>query len=598
MRGKGRRIDWDRYNEELKNGSGIVESLVERWFGDAVVEGEEWSCGDITGRAQNGKGSFHIHPEGWCIDFDGSWNRSSLVNAIISDYRRDLSDETITIEDVFEGILEDTGEDFFKAATGFDQYNVWYVKSKEKFLWCAPDNTWSLLAAAMLKEQLRVVYGLKNSIPEDENGIPTDNKSEVEMVASDAIQNRRVDFNLRGLAGHEAGIEQLPDGTAYMIERSGRWVEPVKGDWSPIERLINGMFREGQAEYVLGNLCIWMRDYYERDYAPRPTMVFAGPKKCAKNLFQEVVVTGILGGTFVDPTQYMTATTSFNSDLFAAPHQLIADSLHSNDQKTRSILENAIKMVSANHGQRVHGKGKEALNQIDPFWRLTVSLNDDGPGLSVLPRPDGSMADKMLLFRASRPDDMPHKDEDMKTIYVPAIKNAIPAFVYYLLHEHRIRPELKTDRAGIASYQHPDLVAELVGESREAIVVDKLYQFYFHARVQEAREKSITLQSTHIYDALVTSEAIQKAFDRLKINEQNFGRLLTAIAERPIEGAPVSVKKLKTKGKIFYRITCNRADGSDEGANGSDNLNEDVDTKRRPPSPDLLELLLKRSHVN
>jgi hypothetical protein len=484
-----RRVDWDKFNEALRNGSGhaIVESLVERWFGDAVVEGEEWSCGDITGRAQNGRGSFHISPKGYCIDFDGSWKRSSIVNAIVSDRRRELTGETVTVEEVFEGIREDTGEDFFKAATGFDQYNVWYVKSKEKFLWRAPDNTWSLLSAAMLKEQLRVVYGLEEEIPKDENGKPIDNKSEVEAVVSDAIQNRRVDFTLRGLAGHEAGIEELPDGTTYMIERSGRWVEPVKGDWSPMERLINGMFRQGQAEYVLGNLCIWVHDYYNHDYAPRPTMVFAGPKKCGKNLFQEIVVTGILGGTFVDPTQYMTSVTPFNSDLFAAPHQLIADSLHSNDPKTRAILENAIKMVSANHGQRIHGKGKEALNQIEPFWRLTVSLNDDGPGLSVLPRPDGSMADKMLLFRASRPDDMPHMDEDMKTQYLPAIKNAIPAFVYYLLHEHRIRPELKTDRAGIVPYQHPDLVAELVAESREAIVVDKLYQFYFDGRVQVER---------------------------------------------------------------------------------------------------------------
>jgi len=112
----------------------------------------------------------------------------------------------------------------------------------------------------------------------------------------------------------------------------------------------------------------------------------------------------------------MTSVT-FNSDLFAAPHQLIADSLHSNDPKTRAILENAIKMVSANHGQRIHGKGKEALNQIEPFWRLTVSLTNDDPGLSVLPRPDGSMADKMLLFRASRPGDMPHTDEKMKALH-------------------------------------------------------------------------------------------------------------------------------------------------------------------------------------
>ena len=142
-------------------------------------------------------------------------------------------------------------------------------------------------------------------------------------------------------------------------------------------------------------------------------------------------------------------------------------------------------------------------------------------------------------------------------------------------------------------YQHPDLVAELVAESREAIVVDKLYQFYFHLRVQEQRDQPITLQSTRIYDALVKREDIQKSFDRLKINEQNFGRLLTAIAERPIEGAPVSVVKFKTKGKISYRISYNKVDGSDEEACGS--ANKEVTKERRPPSADLLELLRKGS---
>jgi hypothetical protein len=89
--------------------------------------------------------------------------------------------------------------------------------------------------------------------------------------------------------------------------------------------------------------------------------------------------------------------------------------------------------------------------------------------------------------------------------------------VHRLLYEHRIRPELKTDRAGIVPYQHPDLVAELVAESHEAIVVDKLYQFYFDGKVQEQREKRITLQSTRMYDALVRREDIRKSFDRLKI---------------------------------------------------------------------------------
>jgi hypothetical protein len=74
----------------------------------------------------------------------------------------------------------------------------------------------------------------------------------------------------------------------------------------------------------------------------------------------------------------------------------------------------------------------------------------------------------------------------------------------------------------------------------------------------------------------VTREGIQKSFDRLKINEQYFGKLLTAISERPIEGAPVSVIKLKTKGKISYRITCNKADGSDTDSDGGNPLNNEV----------------------
>jgi hypothetical protein len=206
--------------------SDIMESIVQRWFKGAVIEGKEWSCGDITGRAQNNRGSFHICRDGTCIDFDGSWPRSNVIEAITSDDRLSLTGEKITVEQVFEGICEDTGEDFFKAETGSDRYNVWFVKSKEKFLWCAPDKTWSLLSERMLKEQLRVVYGLEDQNPKDEKGNPLDNKSEVETVVSDAIQNRRVDYNLRALAGHEAGIERLPDGATYMIERSGRWLEP------------------------------------------------------------------------------------------------------------------------------------------------------------------------------------------------------------------------------------------------------------------------------------------------------------------------------------------------------------------------------------
>jgi hypothetical protein len=56
------------------------------------------------------------------------------------------------------------------------------------------------------------------------------------------------------------------------------------------------------------------------------------------------------------------------------------------------------------------------------------------------------------------------------------------------------------------------------------------------------------------------------------------------------------VIKLKTKGKISYRITCNKADGSDTESDGGNPLKNEVDKPHRPPSP-FLESLGKRSLI-
>ena len=50
-----------------------------------------------------------------------------------------------------------------------------------------------------------------------------------------------------------------------------------------------------------------------------------------------------------------------------------------------------------------------------------------------------------------------------------------------------VRPELKTDRAGIVPYQHSDLVAELVAESREALWWTSYVSDLFKIRKDEER---------------------------------------------------------------------------------------------------------------
>jgi hypothetical protein len=111
------RIDWDRFNETVRaEDGGIVEALVARYFPKAVFETDnEWHCANIGGDPPRKKGSFHITPTGWCQDFDGSFPNTGIIDTLLSAQREDATGETLTREEIFASIKEDTGEDFILA---------------------------------------------------------------------------------------------------------------------------------------------------------------------------------------------------------------------------------------------------------------------------------------------------------------------------------------------------------------------------------------------------------------------------------------------------------------------------------------------------
>ncbi len=51
--------------------------------------------------------------------------------------------------------------------------------------------------------------------------------------------------------------------------------------------------------------------------------------------------------------------------------------------------------------QRCHAKHREPLT-LTPFWRLSISVNDEPENLMVLPPIDESLGDKMILLKARR----------------------------------------------------------------------------------------------------------------------------------------------------------------------------------------------------
>ncbi len=127
----------------------------------------------------------------------------------------------------------------------------------------------------------------------------------------------------------------------------------------------------------------------------------------------------------------------------------------------RLQLGAAIKAVVANESHSCHRKYCTPIT-LRPFWRLTITLNDEPEALLVLPPLDDHVADKILLLRASCfPMPMPTITHDDRAKLWDTLIAELPAFLYYLLNQYAPPDELRDPRYVVAGWHHPALAAAL-----------------------------------------------------------------------------------------------------------------------------------------
>jgi len=263
------------------------------------------------------------------------------------------------------------------------------------------------------------------------------------------------------LAGTDEGFYET-NGERYLVTSSPRIIEPQPGSWPTLKQLFEGLLSDpehDQLTYLYG----WLKVAYEtlstRGRRPGQALCFAGPHASGKSLLQ-AVITQILGGRSAKPYQYMTNLSSFNADLFEAEHLTLEDEQASTDIRTRRNFGSQIKNVTVNAEQRCHAKNRDAV-MLRPFWRLSVSLNDEPENLMVLPPMDDSLEDKIILLRGYRnPMPMPTATNEEKELFWQTLMDELPAFIHYLT-EFEIPVHLVSERFGITHFHHPDLVREL-----------------------------------------------------------------------------------------------------------------------------------------
>lgn len=172
-----------------------------------------------------------------------------------------------------------------------------------------------------------------------------------------------------------------------------------------------------------------------------------------------------------DPFRYLSGNTQFNRELFGAEHLVVDDAQASTDYRTRMEMAAHLKAIAVSQDHNCHGKGREAVN-LRPIWRCSISLNDEGECLLVLPPLRADIADKLHLLRCHSPEvPFPTETPEAMKEYWEKLVGELPAFLHECL-QLKPPPERVDQRFGVKAFHHPDLVMALEEQAPEIVLLE------------------------------------------------------------------------------------------------------------------------------
>jgi len=377
------------------------------------------------------------------------------------------------------------------------------------------------------------------------------------------------------LAGYRSGYYET-GGNGILVTTSPRVIEPMESDWTMLRGVIEGLLgdRDGeQLPYTYG----WLKIAYEalRDGLKQPGQVFVmcGPHGSGKSLLQQII-TVLLGGRVARPYQVMSGGTPFNSDLFGAEHLAVEDEQPSTDIRARRAFGSQIKNVTVNIDQRFHQKHRDAL-VLQPFWRMTVSINDESENVQILPPIDDSLEDKMMIFRAVRHDmPMPTGTGVERAAFWARLVSEAPGLAHHLVNME-IPRRLRCERFGVRHYHHPEIVQILNEVAPEVRLLALIDATFFRAAdiggglVTSSRSAPVELTAEEIEGAL-TDQHAQHSFEARRLLGWNnaCGTYLGRLASK---ACPDRVQSIRTALNRRWRILPRQTAAEErEAVSGSD----------------------------
>lgn len=369
----------------------------------------------------------------------------------------------------------------------------WKSGHGDQFVRQGEDGRWAIWPKLAILDEMRMIPDRLIAMKAREG----ERISEAQRVLLWVRQQRCLDEIFPALPGYRAGIHELETGERVLVRSEAKRIEPAQGEWPIIGKLVKGLLdlsdRHGEIDQSV-YFFAWCKVALESLMRGKPgcwraghAMILAGPAGCGKSRLQENVITPLLGGRFADPQKFLFGSDEFNADVFAAEHLSMGEvPLPSQKTVDRTALGERIKQVVANAAQRMRLMRTEPWT-VFPYWRLTISVNDDPDKLRSLPLITNDFADKVLIFHcAHRPLPMPARSPEEQEAFREAMKGELPAFAWWLLNEFQIPGELErysdgrdATRFGFREWHHPIIKGGLFDDTPAAELMGLIDMAWF-----------------------------------------------------------------------------------------------------------------------
>ena len=450
---------------------------------------------------------------------------------------------------------------------------VYYDINRREYLIKNADNIWMRQTEAQCRRILKS-FGISGRRPEGCELSPLD-------LETLRINNEESVVFAGSIAGMREGFYDV--GQKILVTDSPKLITPKKGDWDTLRSTILAILKDDkypQEVYFFSWLKVALEGLYNGQHRFGQALVLAGKAGCGKSLIQNII-TELFGGRSAKPYQFMTGETTFNADLFGAEHLMIEDEAPDTSFKARKKFGTALKQFTVNRTQRLHAKGRDAVS-LKPFWRVSISLNDEPDDLNVLPILDESLEDKLILLQVyKRQFPVSTNTSEQWESFWKTLCDELPAFVYWLLNEFQIPDELKSERFGVKHFHHPRLLSAIGALSPEVQMLDLIDSYLLDCLPGE-------------FTALSLEKLLRERVDRYLIDKLfSFGRACSTYLGKLAHLYPERVINRRTASARKWSITrpdvqCDgyAEDTYDENSQsnciGKDNGSYDVEDPRLP----------------